>query len=109
MIRFLRHLFNPDAKTRRWMSGLCGIFLLGSLLLSSIFVIAEADHDCSGEECPVCVQIQCCLDGLQQTGEPLSQNVVIACGEPLSFEPVAATDYRAPATTLQSLYVRMDE
>ena len=108
-MRFLRQLFRPNATNRRFLSALCGLYLLGTILFSSLFVIVEADHDCDGHDCPVCLQIQASLDFARQTGPlPVGDEVGPSAG-PSVPERFSVRDYRAPATTLQSLYVRMDE
>ena len=33
------------------------LLLVFVMLFSHLFVIAEADHDCSGEDCPVCLAL----------------------------------------------------
>ena len=109
MTWFVRRLFSPSTAARRLFSGLCGAFLLLSILLSSVFVVAESDHDCSGHDCPVCIQIQTCLDGFQQTGMPIPPDVPSISCDPVPCEHFCARVYRAPATTLQSLDVRFDE
>jgi hypothetical protein len=39
-----------------------GVFLCGFLMLllscSWVFILAEADHDCTHDECPICMVIQ---------------------------------------------------
>ena len=40
---------------------LCVIFVL-SLIFSYVFIVKEADHDCSGEDCEICQLIDFCLD-----------------------------------------------
>ena len=42
--------------------------LLLFLLLSSYFIAYEADHDCSGENCPVCALLQISENNLRQLG-----------------------------------------
>ena len=37
------------------------------MLFSALFIVLEADHDCHGEECRICEQIQLCEDLLRQT------------------------------------------
>lgn len=109
MTRLIRRLFGSDAAARRLLAGLCGVFLLVSILFSSLFVVAEADHDCVGEDCPVCLQIQASLDGVQQTGLLPRVDVAVSCTARAPADRICAWSYRAPATTLQSLDVRMDE
>ena len=52
-------------KTR--FAAACGAALLAfALLFSVFFLVAEADHDCGGEHCAVCHQIQTCQELLEQ-------------------------------------------
>lgn len=45
------------------------IAIAASILIFSIaYIVKEADHDCSGADCPVCVCIVQCLDNLQRLG-----------------------------------------
>lgn len=39
---------------------LIGVLLLAVLLFSILFVVAEADHDCTHEDCPICACIRSC-------------------------------------------------
>lgn len=105
----LRKVFRPNASARRVLSGLCAAFMLAVLAVSSVAVAAEADHDCSGHDCPICQEVQACVANFQLLGS------AAAPGEsplPICFlsavEP-AFCARRAPATTLQSLDVRFDE
>ena len=41
-------------KVSLWLA----LLLLASLCLSAFFLHADFDHDCSGEDCPVCAVIQ---------------------------------------------------
>jgi hypothetical protein len=48
----------PDIRhTGKYWLGLCVLFFLASLF-SENFIINHAAHDCCGEGCPVCMQIQ---------------------------------------------------
>lgn len=104
-----RHSDRAIDRIRKMLSGLCGAFLLFSILFSSFFVIAEADHDCTGEECPTCVRLQVCLESFQLTGTPLPNDAALLSDKVEAFHLIEASEFRAPATTLQSLYVRLDE
>lgn len=42
---------------KRILSILLCIALVAALVLSSAFIISHAHHDCSGEHCPICVQL----------------------------------------------------
>lgn len=52
---------------RMRLSAACGaVLLIFALIFSVFFVAAEADHDCSGEHCAVCHQLQICQTLLEQ-------------------------------------------
>ena len=35
------------------------------VLSSSVFIIEHADHDCTGEDCPICEQLYACAQNLK--------------------------------------------
>ena len=45
---------------------LCGMVVF-AVLFSAVFIAMEADHDCSGENCPVCACLQLCEQFLHRT------------------------------------------
>jgi len=95
---------------RRVVAGLCAAFLLAVVVFSSAFVTAEADHDCTGQDCPICLEVQNCLGNFQLLG---SAGGVASCQSLPTFratsEAFVACAYRAPSLTLQRLDVRFDE
>ena len=109
MLLALRRVFRPNAHTRRVLSGLCAAFVLATLAFSSVFVATEADHDCGGQDCPVCQEIQTCIENFQLVGSaPASDTSTLPeiCHFTVEAAPCAR---RAPVTTLQTLDVRFDE
>ncbi len=40
--------------TRRIILSVCAAVLFGAVVFSLFFVVGEADHDCQGDDCPVC-------------------------------------------------------
>ena len=109
MISLFRKVFRPNARNRRVLSGFCAAFVLATLAFSSAFVTAEADHDCHGRDCPVCVEMQACVANFQLLGSSTaSGGTPIPTDTPFFVETVPCAR-RAPATTLQSLDVRLDE
>ena len=110
MIRFFRQLLSPNNSNRRIFSGLLSAFLLAVLLFSSAFVASEADHDCSGHDCPICLELQNCVANFQLLGSALgSEAVVPTPAASIGSDARAVCSYRAPAQTLQRLDVRFDE
>ena len=47
-------------RSKKIMSGIIVLMMLSFLMLSSVFIAREADHDCCGEDCPICEFIQQC-------------------------------------------------
>ena len=47
-------------KQKKVVSALLALLLMLSLFFSVFFIAVEADHDCTGEDCPICCQIQNC-------------------------------------------------
>ena len=45
---------------RRIVAAILGLLILVVMLSSSLFIIEHADHDCVGEDCPICEQICFC-------------------------------------------------
>ena len=109
MRRFVRQLFRPNARNRKVLSALCAAFLLAVLALSWLFVVAEADHDCDGHDCPVCQEMRACLDNFQLVGSALGGEVLRLPRLSTVAEVLRPSVYRAPATTLRSLSVRFNE
>ena len=52
--------------TKRKAALILTISFVFVMLIAHVFVIAEADHDCSGEDCPVCAVIAVISDTLRE-------------------------------------------
>ena len=109
MFSALRRVFRPNAHTRRVLSGLCAAFVLATLAFSSVFVTLEADHDCGGHNCSVCLEMQSCVANFQLLGSSAASGETPLPKTVLSTVETVPCARRAPATTLQSLDVRFDE
>ena len=109
MFALFRRLFKPNAQRRRIMSGICAAFVVATIAFSSLFVSADADHDCCGHDCPVCQEMQAYVANFQLAGSAtIPCDGPVAASLPSSVEAIPCAQ-RAPATTLQSLDVRFDE
>ena len=60
---------------KRVMAAVLAALILVVMLSSSLFIIEHADHDCTGEDCPICEQIYLCT----QTLKTLSAAVMATC------------------------------
>ncbi len=60
---------NPStSKALRITAGIMGLMMLVFVLFFSFYIAAEADHDCSGDDCPICACIQQCGKTLRGIG-----------------------------------------
>ena len=110
MTRFFRRLLRPNGSNRRIFSGLLSAFLVAVLLFSSAFVASESDHDCSGRDCPICLELQNCVANFQLLGSALGGEAAVPVAvAPIGCDARAVCAYHAPALTLQRLDVRFDE
>ena len=55
-------------KKFRFLTGLLAAVLAVVMLSSAVYIAAEADHDCSGEDCAICRQISACENLLRSLG-----------------------------------------
>ena len=53
-------------KTRRITAMVFAAIVLLSMIFSLFIIVSEADHDCTGEDCPVCLCIRLCSDVLNR-------------------------------------------
>ena len=52
--------------------------MLSAVLLAGIFIALEADHDCEGEDCPICICLEQCGAVLNQIGNaPVKGSAVL--------------------------------
>ncbi len=56
-------------KAKRIAAGIMGIMMLVIVLFSAFYIAAEANHDCTGEDCPICACIQQCENILRRVSE----------------------------------------
>lgn len=111
MKRFLRHLFKPTAHGRRVLSGCLAALAAGILLFSGVSLAADADHDCTQTDCPICAEMQLCVANFELLGSSCGHAPPVFAPVVAVFRPLStgATAYRPPALTLQSLYVRLND
>ena len=65
-------------KAKRILAGVLGLFLLLALVLCAACIAAEADHDCTGEDCPVCALVHQCENLLRQFGTAAAAAALLA-------------------------------
>ncbi len=63
-------MFNSNAaNVKRIAAGIMGLMMLIIVLFSAFFIAAEAYHDCTGEDCPICACIGQCENMLRGIGD----------------------------------------
>ena len=96
-------------RTRRFLAAVGAAFLLGFQVFSAAYVAHETDHDCCGDGCPVCVQLQQCVANFQLAGSGLPSEPP-HIGIPPTFEGIApVADVEWPSLTLVSFKVRFND
>ncbi len=93
--------------TNKIMAGIMVVMLLVVVLFSTFFIASEIDHDCCGDDCPICTFIHQC----ENTIRGISGTVLY----PFAFVSILVILVTAPASaaavstdTLVSIKVRMD-
>ena len=87
---------------------LCGIFV-AALLVSGALIAAHAQHDCPGENCPVCAAISTweqLLRGMALVAVLGSVSLLIRCASGIS---ASVRLHGAPAHTLVTLKVKLSD
>lgn len=64
-------------KSGRIAAGIMGLLLLITVLFSAFFIAAEADHDCRGDDCPVCACVRQCENTIHQIGSGTAASVSV--------------------------------
>lgn len=49
----------------RQIRRLTALLIVLAMLFAAVFVVAYAHHDCSGEDCRICEQVQICLQSFK--------------------------------------------
>lgn len=57
------------SRVLRITAGIMGLMTLVLVLFSAFYIAAEADHDCCGEDCPICACIRQCENTLRGNGD----------------------------------------
>ena len=83
-------------KKNRIVASILAVIAVVVMLSSSLFIIEPADHDCVGEDCPVCEQLYSCAQNLKNLSVALlvaASTVALAfslCGDMKWLTPVFA-------------------
>lgn len=94
-------------KRRRIIAILLSILFVLSVIFTLSFIAAEADHECIGDECPICAEIQSCEDFLKTVSVAAAVFAVVSAVSKFGAVALPYFKSRAEATTLVSLKVKL--
>ena len=59
---------STNSRIIKTLAAVTATALLLVIVLAGIFIVMEADHDCEGEDCPVCQCLENCQTTIRQLG-----------------------------------------
>ncbi len=95
-------------RNRQWFAVLIGIIMLAGVMLSSFYVVREMDHDCTGEDCPICEQIENCTVVLHNVGDGAAAAAQLCMIIAVVLVSVVVVLVRRSFTTPVSLKIRLN-
>lgn len=93
-------------KKNRFLAVLLTAAVVFVMLFSVLFIAMEADHDCTGEDCPICYQISVCENTLKSVGQVVLL-VVLAAFSDIFISLPSFSKRPADNTTLVTLKVKL--
>ncbi len=101
-------LYPASMRHKRIVAGILGMLMLFFTLFSAFYIIAEADHDCTGDDCPICACIHQCEDTIYQTADRIVPQITIVL--PVTFILVTVFHFaiRFSQETLVSRKIRLN-
>lgn len=95
-------------KNKKIIAGIVGLAMLVIVLFSDLYIIAEAHHDCTEHDCPVCSCIQQCENTLHKISDGLFINVAMSIITIVLGLEVVISIVEFTKETLVSNKVRLD-
>ena len=96
-------------KKKRIAALVLAVTVLFVMLYSALFIAAEADHDCVGENCPICYQINVCQNTLKSLSLAVSAAAFAAAFTYTLCRGISVCMDCAQSYTLVSLKVKLSD
>jgi len=109
MQRLLKRGEDNMKKRFRLLTGLLAVVLVLVMLSSAGYIAAEAEHDCSGENCAICHQINACENLLKSIGLAGSAAAIAAATRYILCRIISSCTEVAHTFTLVSLKVKLSD
>ena len=94
-------------KVYRGLALAAAILLLLAMLFSELFIICESDHDCIGDDCPICAEIAICDTFLRQIVLITVTLVLIGAALSYAFHGISVNQNQTHTSTPVSLKVKL--
>ena len=96
-------------KKNRIIAILLAVMVLFVMLYSALFIVAHAEHDCVGENCPICYQISVCENTLKNLSLAVCAVAFAAAFTYTLCRSISACADVTPSYTLVSLKVKLTD
>jgi len=96
-------------KKRRIIAAVMCFALLLVIVFSAAYIVIEANHNCTGDGCPICHEIQVCQQVLNTVGTAFVRVAVSLGAIFLFIAPVHTLIRTAEVVTLISLKVKLSD
>ena len=96
-------------KKKRIISLVVAVAVFFVMLYSALYIAAEANHDCVGENCPICYQISVCENTLKNLSLAVCAVAFAAAFTYTLCRSITACADVIPSYTLVSLKVKLTD
>ncbi|MGN0571418.1 MAG: hypothetical protein ACI4K9_04480 [Candidatus Fimenecus sp.] len=96
-------------KKKRIAAILLAVTVLFVMLYSALFIAVEANHDCVGENCPICYQINVCQNVLKNLSLAVCATAFAAAFTHILCGSISICTDSVQSYTLVSLKVKLSD
>ena len=96
-------------KKKRIISLIVAVAVIFVMLYSALFIVSHAEHDCVGENCPICYQISVCENTLKNLSLAVCAVAFAAAFTYTLCRSISACADVTPSYTLVSLKVKLTD
>lgn len=100
---------DTKSKKRQMIAIMLCLAIVVVALFSMIYIAHEANHECTGTDCPICTCIQQCENNLKQLGTGLAALQTAVAALVLCVLSIFLFEKLIPVHTLVSRKVRLDD
>ena len=90
------------AKRHRFTAAVLAVLVLVTMTAALFIIAHEADHDCVGEDCPICAVISCCHNSLKTLSDAIAvfAVIVLSAGAAVSLGTLPTVAFRTETPIL---------